>query len=109
MRKGRIDAHLLAAAVASRETLWMKDRRLADAANRLGVADIWRTPHRCHKRVVPIDDLQLDRRIARGHEPVRRFADGVPCCRSPAMNPYRPTALLDISGLVLDGPLCHRL
>lgn len=35
---GWVDAHLLAAAVASRETLWTKDRRLAEAANRLGVA-----------------------------------------------------------------------
>ena len=37
---GWIDVHLLAAAVASRETLWTKDRRLADAANRLGVAAV---------------------------------------------------------------------
>ena len=37
---GWIDVHLLAAAVASRETLWTKDRRLANAANRLGVADV---------------------------------------------------------------------
>jgi hypothetical protein len=36
----RVDVHLIAAAVASRETLWTKDRRLADAANRLGVADV---------------------------------------------------------------------
>jgi len=35
---GWVDVHLLAAAFASRETLWTKDRRLADAANRLGIA-----------------------------------------------------------------------
>lgn len=34
---GWADVHLLAAAFASRETLWTKDWRLADAANRLGV------------------------------------------------------------------------
>jgi predicted nucleic acid-binding protein len=37
---GWVDVHVLAAAVASRETLWTKDRRLADAARRLGVADV---------------------------------------------------------------------
>lgn len=37
---GWVDVHVLAAAVASRETLWTKDRRLAEAANRLGVADV---------------------------------------------------------------------
>jgi predicted nucleic acid-binding protein len=36
---GWVDVHLLAAAVVSRETLWTKDRQLAEAANRLGVAD----------------------------------------------------------------------
>jgi predicted nucleic acid-binding protein len=37
---GWVNVHLLAAAVASRETLWTKDRRLTAAANRLGVADV---------------------------------------------------------------------
>ncbi len=37
---GWVDMHLLAAAVASRDTLWTKDRRLGDAANRLGVTDV---------------------------------------------------------------------
>ena len=37
---GWVDAHLLASVVASRETLWTKDRRLSDAASRLGVADL---------------------------------------------------------------------
>jgi predicted nucleic acid-binding protein len=37
---GWVDVHLLAAAVVSREILWTKDRRLADAANRLGVANV---------------------------------------------------------------------
>lgn len=37
---GWVDVHLLAAAVVSRETLWTKDRQLAEAANRLGVADM---------------------------------------------------------------------
>jgi predicted nucleic acid-binding protein len=37
---GWVDVHVLAAAVASRETLWTKDRRLADVANRLGVGDV---------------------------------------------------------------------
>ena len=36
---GWIDMHVLAAAFASHETLWTKDRRLAEAAGRLGVAD----------------------------------------------------------------------
>lgn len=36
---GWVDVHLLAASVASRESLWTRDRRLADAASRLGVAD----------------------------------------------------------------------
>ena len=35
---GWIDVHLLASVVVSREQLWTKDRRLADAAHRLGVA-----------------------------------------------------------------------
>ena len=35
---GWVDVHLLAAAVVSRERLWTKDRRLSDAAARLGVA-----------------------------------------------------------------------
>jgi predicted nucleic acid-binding protein len=35
---GLVDIHLLASAFVSRESLWTKDRRLADAANRLGVA-----------------------------------------------------------------------
>ena len=34
---GWIDVHLLAAAFVSRQGLWTKDRRLADAAKRLGV------------------------------------------------------------------------
>jgi predicted nucleic acid-binding protein len=34
---GWVDVHLLASVVASREQLWTKDRRLADAAHRLGV------------------------------------------------------------------------
>jgi predicted nucleic acid-binding protein len=34
---GWIDIHLLAAAVMARERLWTKDRRLLDAATRLGV------------------------------------------------------------------------
>ena len=37
---GWVDVHLLAATVLSREALWTKDRRLADAANRLGIADV---------------------------------------------------------------------
>ncbi len=37
---GWVDVHLLATAVESSETLWTKDRRLADAANRLGVGAI---------------------------------------------------------------------
>lgn len=36
---GWVDVHLLAAAFASGETLWTRDRRLADAARRLGVGD----------------------------------------------------------------------
>jgi predicted nucleic acid-binding protein len=39
---GWVDVHVLAATVASRETLWTKDRRLADAATRLGVNAIGR-------------------------------------------------------------------
>ncbi len=35
---GWVDVHLLAAAYASREALWTKDRRLGHAARRLGVA-----------------------------------------------------------------------
>ena len=35
---GWVDVHLLAAAFASRERLWTRDRRLAEAAHRLGVA-----------------------------------------------------------------------
>jgi predicted nucleic acid-binding protein len=35
---GWIDVHLLATAFVSRERIWSRDRRLADAANRLGVA-----------------------------------------------------------------------
>jgi predicted nucleic acid-binding protein len=35
---GWVDVHLLASAAASRERLWTKDRRLKDAASRLGVA-----------------------------------------------------------------------
>ncbi|HWN87352.1 MAG TPA: type II toxin-antitoxin system VapC family toxin [Vicinamibacterales bacterium] len=35
---GWVDMHLLASAFVSREALWTKDRRLADTANRLGVA-----------------------------------------------------------------------
>ena len=34
---GWIDVHLLASTVASGHTLWTKDKRLADAARRLGV------------------------------------------------------------------------
>jgi predicted nucleic acid-binding protein len=34
---GWIDVHLLASTVASGHTLWTRDRRLADAAQRLGV------------------------------------------------------------------------
>jgi len=35
---GWVDVHLLASAFASRERLWTKDRRLAEAAHRLGIA-----------------------------------------------------------------------
>ncbi len=35
---GWVDVNLLAAVVVSKETLWTKDRRLADSAHRLGVA-----------------------------------------------------------------------
>ena len=35
---GWVDIHLLASAFVSREALWTKDRRLANAANLLGVA-----------------------------------------------------------------------
>ena len=35
---GWVDVHLLASAFVAREKLWTKDRRLADAANRIGVA-----------------------------------------------------------------------
>lgn len=36
---GWVDMHVLAAAVTSRQTLWTKDRRLADAAQRLGAGE----------------------------------------------------------------------
>ena len=35
---GWVDVHLLASVFASRERLWTRDRRLAEAARRLGVA-----------------------------------------------------------------------
>jgi predicted nucleic acid-binding protein len=35
---GWVDVHLLASVFVSRERLWTRDRRLADAAGRLGVA-----------------------------------------------------------------------
>jgi hypothetical protein len=35
---GWVDVHLLASVFASRERLWTKDQRLAEAARRLGVA-----------------------------------------------------------------------
>jgi len=35
---GWVDVHLLASAFVARERLWTKDRRLADAAKRVGVA-----------------------------------------------------------------------
>lgn len=35
---GWVDVHLLASAYASRERLWTRDRRLREAAQRLGVA-----------------------------------------------------------------------
>jgi hypothetical protein len=35
---GWVDVHLLASAYASREGLWTGDRRLGEAARRLGVA-----------------------------------------------------------------------
>jgi predicted nucleic acid-binding protein len=35
---GWVDVHLLASVFASRERLWTRDRRLAEAAHRLGIA-----------------------------------------------------------------------